>query len=91
MKSIGNVREDDFMSILTLAKKARKLADVNNLHPCKECELKYICGGECRVKHFKGFKECDFSLMEKANRECSTEYKEKFYDMMIRLNQKMFQ
>lgn len=91
MKSIGNVREDDFMSILTLAKKARKLANVNNLHPCKECELKYICGGECRVKHFKGFKECDFSLMENANRECHTEYKEKFYDMMIRLNQQMFQ
>ena len=91
MKSIGNVRSDDFTSILTLAKKARELANVNNLMPCKECELKYICGGDCRVKYFDGFKECYLNMMENANRECSLGNKEYFYDMMIRLNEKMFQ
>lgn len=30
-------------------------------------------------------------MMENANRECSLGNKEYFYDMMIRLNEKMFQ
>lgn len=58
--------------------------------PCKECELKYICGGDCRVKYFDGFKECNLKMMENANRKCSIGNKEYFYDMMIRLNEKCF-
>ena len=32
---------------------ARRLADVNSLRPCCDCDLKYICGGGCRVDRFK--------------------------------------
>lgn len=90
MKPVGNVRSDDFVSILSLAKKARELADVNNLEPCKKCELKYICGGDCRVKYFDGFNESNLELMKNARRECNQENKNHFYEMMIRLNEKMF-
>lgn len=91
MESVGNVRTDDFKVILALAKEARELADVNNLVPCKECELKYICGGDCRIKFFNGFKENDLALMKNARRTCTQENKNYFYEMMIRLNDQMFQ
>lgn len=90
MKPIGNVRNADLVSIFELAKKARILSNVKNLLPCRDCELEYICGGDCRVKHFKGFKESDLQLMKDSERSCNEEIKYYFYDMMIRLNEQMF-
>lgn len=90
MKPVGNVRNDDLVSIFELAKKARNLSNVDNLLPCRDCELEYICGGDCRVKHFKGFKENDLQLMKNSKRFCNEEIKHYFYDMMIRLNEQMF-
>lgn len=90
VKPIGNIRTDDMVSLFEIAKKARELSDVNNLIPCKKCELKYICGGDCRVKHFKGFMESNLQMMKNSERVCSTDIKNFFYDMMIRLNEQMF-
>ena len=78
------------VSLFEIADKARELSDVNNLMPCKKCELKYICGGDCRVKHFKGFMESNLQMMKNSERVCSTDIKNFFYDMMIRLNEQMF-
>lgn len=46
MKPVGNIRINNFDELLDIAQKARVLSDINNLSPCKDCELKYICGGE---------------------------------------------
>lgn len=90
VKPIGNIRTDDMVSLFEIAKKARELSNVNNLMPCKKCELKYICGGDCRVKHFKGFMQSNLQMMTNSERVCSTDIKNFFYDMMIRLNEQMF-
>lgn len=90
IKPVGNVRNADLVSIFELAKKARDLSNVKNLLPCRDCELEYICGGDCRVKHFRGFKESDLHLMKDSKRSCNEEIKHYFYDMMIRLNEQMF-
>ena len=90
MKPVGNIRVDSFDELLDMAQKARALSDINNLSPCKDCELKYICGGECRIRHFSGFKENDLSKIAMAKRVCSQEHKEIFYDMMLRLNENMY-
>lgn len=90
MKPVGNIRVNSFDELLDIAQKARLLSDINNLSPCKDCELKYICGGECRIKHFSGFKDNDLSQIATSKRVCSQEHKNMFYDMMLRLNEDMY-
>lgn len=90
MKPVGNIRVNNFDDLLSIAQKARALSDVNNLSPCKDCDLKYICGGECRIKNFSGFKENDLTKIAASERRCSQEHKDKFYDMMLRLNEDMY-
>ena len=89
MKPVGNIRINNFDELLDIAQKARVLSDINNLSPCKDCELKYICGGECRIKHFSGFKENDLAEIATSKRVCSQEHKNMFYDLMLKLNEDM--
>lgn len=90
MKPVGNVRVNSFDELLDIAQKARALSNIKNLSPCKDCELKYICGGECRIKHFSGFKENNLSMIATSKRVCSQEHKNMFYDMMLNLNEAMY-
>lgn len=90
MKPVGNIRINNFDELLDIAQKARVLSDINNLSPCKDCELKYICGGECRIKHFSGFKENDLTEIATSKRMCSQEHKNMFYDLMLKLNEDMY-
>ena len=89
MKPVGNIRVNSFDELLDIAQKARSLSNINNLSPCKDCELKYICGGECRIKHFSGFKENDLQEIATSKRVCSQDHKNMFYDMMLKLNDEM--
>lgn len=90
MKPVGNVRVNSFDELLDIAQKARALSNINNLSLCKDCELKYICGGECRIKHFSGFKENNLSMIATSKRVCSQEHKNMFYDIMLNLNEAMY-
>lgn len=90
MKPVGNIRVNSFDELLDIAQKARSLSNINNLSPCKDCELKYICGGECRIKHFSGFKENDLQEIATSKRVCSQDHKNMFYDMMLKLNEEMY-
>lgn len=90
MKPVGNIRINNFDELLDIAQKARVLSDINNLSQCKDCELKYICGGECRIKHFSGFKENDLAEIATSKRVCSQEHKNMFYDLMLKLNEDMY-
>ena len=82
IKPFANIRENSFSEILELSEMERKLSDINNLIPCKDCELKYICGGGCRLTYF---------LKNQNVRNCSTSNKEYFYDLMIKVNRDLFQ
>ena len=76
---------------MQLSDLAKQISDVNNLVPCKDCELKYICGGDCRVIYFKDLVDCDVEKLTKSpTRKCNKEMKEQFYDLMIRTNHKLF-
>lgn len=86
----GNVRLQTFEQILELSKKARELSDINNLIPCKDCAIKYLCGGGCRVKYFKKLVESDIDKQSKSyfirDVICTREQKEKIYQLMINSN-----
>jgi radical SAM protein with 4Fe4S-binding SPASM domain len=92
VKSSANIRTDDFNKIMELADKARRFSNVENLEPCRHCELKFICGGDCRTKFFKDFTTHQtFAVDSHPKRECNAEVKNKVYDLMVRTNEAIFQ
>lgn len=93
-KPICNIRNTILDKIMELSSKARDLSKVQNLSPCKRCELRYICGGGCRIEHFKWFKECkgieNDILSTHLIRNCDSSIKYHYYDLMIKANYKLF-
>lgn len=94
INSFANIRENSIEEIIKLSKHARELSKIDNLKPCKNCELRYICSGECRIIHFKELAECDiakFDIATLSPRICDKNNKEIFYDLMIKVNNKLFE
>lgn len=88
----ANIRKDGFAKVHEISKKAKFLTNVDNLEPCKQCDLKYICGGGCRLVHFSNVRQIDsFDSAKIAQRTCSNSEKEFFYDLMIKSNKDIFQ
>lgn len=88
---IGNIRKNSFKDIISKAEVAEQATSINNLEPCKDCDLRYICGGGCRIKEFPGLTSretfsgvnpCDF-----PRQTCNNMKKSIFYDLMIRSNE----
>ena len=93
LKPFANIRTSDFSKILRLSENASEASEVEHLTPCKDCELKYICGGGCRIKYFKDFTHCtDFEHVDclLLSRTCSIKDKEYFYDLMLRTNHRLY-
>lgn len=86
LKPIGNIRTTSFNDLIALSNKAKDLSNVDRLIPCNECELKYICGGECRIHHFPEMKNKMMEMTNQCARKCTQKQKEEFYELMIRLN-----
>lgn len=90
---IANIRNTPFEDILELSKTAQQKSNISNLKPCRDCELKYICGGGCRLDYFPTFASCDDVIsMEVENfqpRICNEKEKEMYYDLMIKTNDKL--
>ncbi len=91
---IGNVVEDDFDDICSKSKIAEKLGSIDNFKPCNVCELKYICGGGCRVDHFEDFTKInniyDVDFDKIKPRICTVDNKIKIYDLMLKTNERFF-
>lgn len=91
---IANIKKDLFKDIYEKALDAERATSVNKLRPCKDCELRYICGGGCRIEEFTGvaeissFKNIQIDAIQP--RECGKEQKEKFYELMINSNEYLF-
>lgn len=94
LKPIANIRSIAFSEILRLSEKAKSISMVDNLAPCRDCELKYICGGGCRVKYFDWFCKCEdletARPSEMRSRKCDQKMKEHFYDLMIKTNHRLY-
>lgn len=93
-KPICNIRNTDINTIMKLSSKARDLSKIQKLYPCKECELRYICGGGCRIEYFNWFKECkditEGVLPKRLIRKCNSLTKQHYYDLMIDANYKLY-
>lgn len=83
LDSCGNIRDNSLEYFIRQGKLAYEKTDVNHILPCKNCYLKYICGGGCRID------DCDFkgklhdSCGELRNVTCTPEKKQRLLRKMM--------
>ena len=64
-----------------------KYSQVYNIDPCNKCDLRYVCGGGCRIANIPEVTRCDLNKENKMfHRVCTIEEKEQIYRMMIEAN-----
>jgi len=79
---IGNVRDIGIQHLMEEARKCMLAVSVDNTIPCRECALRYICGGGCRADCYEHMS----TSMEKPSmrKPCSEEHKALLLRMMVR-------
>lgn len=94
LHSVANIKKEPFSRIYDLLMVAEKATSVDKLQPCNECELRYICGGGCRIEEFSGIAELKSfdSIQNKSvlQRTCDSKVKDRFYDLMVRSNEYLY-
>lgn len=78
---IGNIKDDDIIKIVEEGRRFAQELSVDNLAECKNCQLKYFCGGGCRA--------CaqNFDCIKGKEPDCES-YKERIWDYMWTLDLK---
>ncbi len=87
LKSTINILTDDISEIVKLSQKVKMDTSVDNTSVCKDCEIRYICGGGCRMK-YEGIKDFDNHVGEWVY---FCEGKESIYEKMILSNEYFFE
>ena len=66
---LGNVHETDIITIIT-SDKAKELGEhtVEKIAKCKNCDVRYICGGACQARH-----ESETGSIDEVGEFCSYE------------------
>ncbi len=77
--------KDNFKTIMEKANYYYRWSSVDNVMPCMSCEIKYICGGGCRIDeyHFAGKQSKIKETQPLIKIDCPTEYKNSIYEKMI--------
>lgn len=77
--------KDDFKNIIEKANYYYQWSSVDNVMPCMNCEIKYICGGGCRIDeyHFAGKQSKITEIQPLIKIDCTDEYKNSIYEKMI--------
>lgn len=86
---VANIRTHSTDELIALSRKAREYSNINNILPCKNCPVRYICGGGCRVDEFPELR--NGLPKDKIPTRICTNQKEDIYDLMIRTNEQIFQ
>lgn len=84
LESYGNIREHDITYFLEIGRKLSLSTSVEHLIPCKDCYLRYICGGGCRIDdcNFRGKMKgvTEPLYQEKCNSDFITNIERKMID-----------
>lgn len=89
-KSLFNVRIDSFKKIYGVSKNIVERTSVDHCVPCKDCDLKYICGGPCRLRSCSEMKDMilDSCPVDKIwEIQCSYRQRSRLIDLMVKYNQ----
>ena len=85
LSSHWNVNTSKFEDIINESEKIKKATDVDHSSMCRDCEVRYICGGNCRM-NYVGIPNADEHSRIWEN-ECPKGTKETLYRKMILSNE----
>lgn len=83
MESFGNVTEKPMSFFMEKGKEVHLATSVENVIPCKDCELRYICDGGCRIDDFDFAGKIQSSALPYHQISCNDEKKNKLKKRMI--------
>ena len=83
MESFGNVTEKSMSFFMEKGKEIHLATSVDNVIPCKDCELRYICDGGCRIDDFDFAGKIQSSALPYHQISCNDEKKNKLKRRMI--------
>ena len=94
IKKAGNIRNMEFRQIRALMHKAEQIGKIDNFKPCSGCPVRYICGGGCRIEHFKHFADIEnvayYSVDSIAPRKCSSKQRNTIFDLMVKTHKRFY-
>lgn len=73
---MGNALTDNMAYLINEGQRNRDLTSVDNIEPCKNCAVKYLCNGGCRIDEF-------IELSPKVKRYCNIIKKNNIYNNMV--------
>lgn len=79
----GNVNRDGFLDVLAKGKQVLNDTAVENITPCQDCSLRYICGGDCRIDNFNFKGHLKSWNKEYVQTRCTDEFKERLIKKMV--------
>lgn len=83
MESFGNVTEKPMSFFMEKGKEIHLATSVENVIPCKDCVLRYICDGGCRIDDFDFAGKIQSSALPYHQISCNDEKKNKLKKRMI--------
>lgn len=84
LSSTYNIMHMNMSAVIEQSKKIKELTDVNHSETCRVCEIRYICGGDCRM-NYQGIEQADQHEGLWYN-TCPVGQKESYYKKMIACN-----
>lgn len=82
---IGNIKDAPLSKYIKEGKNIFRTSSIENISECKNCHLRYICGGGCRVDKF------DIVNDKFIRHKCTDEYKEKIEKRMAEAFEKYYE
>lgn len=83
METFGNVTEKPISFFMEKGIEIHLATSVDNVIPCKDCELRYICDGGCRIDDFDFAGKIQSSVLPYHQISCNDEKKNKLKKRMI--------
>lgn len=82
LQSYGNVKNKPLKEFLEKGEEALRKTSVNYVEPCRNCALRYICGGDCRIDHFNFQGKLQSWKQEIRQIDCDEEFR---YNLLKRM------
>ncbi len=99
VRLVGNVRIDRLRDLIPRLTKAELATDVDNITPCKSCDLRYVCGGGCRIDDYylsdpngmrSSFRDSEVGLNSVRKDKCSEDYRLSLLSQMAGVRDYLF-
>ena len=81
--SFGNVSQDSLQDILNKGKQVLDATAVDHVVPCRDCHLRYICGGDCRIDYFNFKGHLKGWNKEYVQTRCTEDFKKRLMKKMV--------